>query len=166
MLQLLSHPTSIGPLLLVATDTGVVSVSYRAEPPAALGGSFTDGGEHVERAAAELDEYFAGDRRRFTVPLDWRLARGFTRDVLEALCDVPYGETVTYGELATLAGRPGAARAVGGAMAANPLAVIVPCHRVVAAGRRIGGYSGGSGLDTKRALLALEGAQLSVTRPG
>jgi methylated-DNA-[protein]-cysteine S-methyltransferase len=166
VLQLLSHPTPIGPLLLVATDAGVVTVSYRSEPPAALGGSFVDGGEHVERAAAELDEYFAGGRRAFEFPLDWQLARGFTREVLEALCDVPYGETVTYGELATLAGRPGAARAVGGAMAANPLAVVVPCHRVVAAGRRIGGYSGGSGLDTKRALLALEGAQLSATGPG
>jgi methylated-DNA-[protein]-cysteine S-methyltransferase len=85
---------------------------------------------------------------------------GFPRAVYEVLHrDVPYGETVSYGELAEMAGKPGAARAVGNAMSRNPVPIVVPCHRVVAAGGRIGGY-GPSGVGTKRFLLALEGVQL------
>jgi methylated-DNA-[protein]-cysteine S-methyltransferase len=157
-LQVLTHPSPIGPLLLAAGEHGLACVSYRAEPPAGLTGRIRDGGPTVEQAADELDEYFAGTRRQFRVALDWTLTAGFRRAVLQALLEVPDGECVTYGELAAMVGRPGAARAVGGAMAANPLAVVVPCHRVLASGGRIGGYSGGSGLDTKRALLAREGA--------
>jgi methylated-DNA-[protein]-cysteine S-methyltransferase len=156
-LQVLHHPTPIGSLLLAASDHGLACVSYRNEPPAALRGRIVDGGVIVEEAADELDEYFARERRGFDVPIDWQLTTGFRRAVLQALIAVPYGEVLSYGELAERVGRPGAARAVGGAMAANPLAVVVPCHRVLARGG-IGGYSGGRGLDTKRLLLELEGS--------
>ncbi|HEX6313110.1 MAG TPA: methylated-DNA--[protein]-cysteine S-methyltransferase [Acidimicrobiia bacterium] len=109
-----------------------------------------------DEIARELDEYFAGARRRFSIPVDLGgVTASFRRRVLETLRgDVGYGETVAYGELAVMAGRPGAARAVGSAMATNPVPILVPCHRVVAADG-IGGYGGG--LDRKRALLAIEG---------
>ena len=107
----------------------------------------------------ELDEYFAGERSRFTAPVDLDgVTAPFRRRVLETLRDdVGYGETVAYGELAAMAGRPGAARAVGSAMATNPVPILIPCHRVVAADG-IGGY--GCGLDRKRTLLALEGVEM------
>ena len=112
------------------------------------------------RIARQLDEFFAGRRTEFDVAVDLTVAdlSDFQRHVLAtARAEVPYGETVTYGELAELAGRPGAARAVGTAMARNPVPLFVPCHRVVAAGG-IGGYGGGpAGIALKRALLDLEG---------
>ena len=106
----------------------------------------------------QIAEYVAGKRRRFDTTLDWSLtgARGFQRRVLGQLAKVRFGHTLSYGELASRAGRPGAARAVGGAMAKNPIPLVVPCHRVLAAGGRIGGFTGG--LSLKRALLALESA--------
>lgn len=106
------------------------------------------------RAEREIREYLAGRRRRFTVPADLSAATPFHRKVLAALARVPYGRTVTYGQLAARAGRPRAARAVGQAMANNPVPLIFPCHRVVAAGGGLGGFGGG--LDLKRRLLALE----------
>jgi methylated-DNA-[protein]-cysteine S-methyltransferase len=114
-----------------------------------------------EEVAIEIDEYFRGRRRRFTMPVDLSAVDvPFPRAVYETLQrDVRFGETVSYGELAEMAGRPGAARAVGNAMSRNPVLIVVPCHRVVAAGGRIGGY-GLSGVATKRFLLALEGVEL------
>ncbi|WP_415853065.1 methylated-DNA--[protein]-cysteine S-methyltransferase, partial [Streptomyces albus] len=111
---------------------------------------------HLARAADELDRYFAGVRSPFTVALDWSLTGGFAERVLRELArHVPYGTTVGYQDLAVRAGDPGAARAVGAAMGANPLPVVVPCHRVLESSGAIGGFSGG--LETKRALLAMEG---------
>lgn len=106
-------------------------------------------------AAKELREYVAGRRRKFTVPVDLELATPFARKVLTKLCDVGCGELTTYGALAAKAGRPGGARAVGGAVGSNPVPVVVPCHRVVASGGKIGGFGGG--LPMKRWLLKLEG---------
>jgi methylated-DNA-[protein]-cysteine S-methyltransferase len=108
-------------------------------------------------AARQLREYFAGRRREFTLPVDLSAVPAFRRRVLEALeKNVGYGRTTTYAELARLAGSPDAARAVGSAMATNPVPIVVPCHRVLAAGRRLGGF--GFGLPAKRTLLQLEGA--------
>ncbi|MFD6434864.1 methylated-DNA--[protein]-cysteine S-methyltransferase [Streptomyces venezuelae] len=105
---------------------------------------------------AQLREYFAGERHDFELPLDWSLVTGFNRQVLRELADgVPYGAVVGYGDLARRVGSPGAAQAVGLAMGANPLPVVVPCHRVVESDGGIGGFGGG--LETKRQLLALEG---------
>lgn len=106
-------------------------------------------------AAKALRAYFAGKRRDFGVPVDLELATPFARRVLTKLCDVPFGELTTYGALAKSVGRPGGAQAVGGAVGSNPVPVVVPCHRVVAAGGKIGGFGGG--LPMKRALLRHEG---------
>ena len=115
----------------------------------------------VDEARRQLDDYFAHRRTPFDLPVDWSLSAGFRRSVLQVLVDVPYGQVVTYRDLAERTGRPAASRAVGGAMASNPVLIIVPCHRVLQTGGGLGGYSGAGGLDTKRTLLVLEGALLT-----
>jgi methylated-DNA-[protein]-cysteine S-methyltransferase len=143
----------VGELVVEAGPAGVRRIVIDGVTP-------TDGDPEPDgRVARELDEYFAGVRRRFTVPVDLAgVSAPFRRRVLETLRDdVGHGETVAYGELAAMAGRPGAARAVGSAMATNPVPILIPCHRVVAADG-IGGYGGG--LDRKRALLAIEGVEM------
>ncbi|MEU8759062.1 methylated-DNA--[protein]-cysteine S-methyltransferase [Streptomyces sp. NPDC048659] len=160
-------PSAIGPLLLAATERGLASVVFHADDrmrERALGrlaGAL--GGELVERSSGLLAEpvrqlaaYFDEGLRSFDVKLDWSLVTGFNRQVLRELAaGVPYGTVVGYGELARRVGQPGAAQAVGAAMGANPLPVVVPCHRVVERDGGIGGFGGG--LETKRRLLALEG---------
>jgi methylated-DNA-[protein]-cysteine S-methyltransferase len=149
--------TPLGDLTVVSGDAGIIRIALpgRAVSPTEAQP------ERDDDIANELDEYFAGERRTFTVPVDLSDARGFRREVLETLhTEVPYGETVTYGELAEMAGRPRAARAVGTAMATCPAPIVLPCHRVVASGG-IGGYGGGAqGVELKRTLLALEGVHL------
>ncbi|WP_338695423.1 methylated-DNA--[protein]-cysteine S-methyltransferase [Streptomyces sp. Q6] len=160
--------SDIGPLLLAATDEGLVYLAFHATDAvrdkalARLGSRF--GTEPVEapdapllaEAVRQLGEYFAGRRRDFDLPLDWSLIAGFHREVLRELAaGVSYGAVVGYGDLARRVGQPGAAQAVGTAMGANPLPVVVPCHRVVESDGGIGGFGGG--LETKRKLLALEG---------
>lgn len=111
----------------------------------------------ASRAQREIREYLAGRRRRFTVPLDLSGLSPFHRRVLRAARRIPFGCTATYRDLARRAGSPLAARAVGRAMARNPVPLVIPCHRVVAAGGGLGGYGGGLAL--KRRLLVLEGAR-------
>jgi methylated-DNA-[protein]-cysteine S-methyltransferase len=108
----------------------------------------------------QLDEYFAGERREFDIPLDMR-GHEFERRVWEELRVIPYGETASYGEIANRIGSPGAARAVGLANGRNPVAVIVPCHRVIGADGSLTGYGGG--LERKRLLLELESGVLTLT---
>jgi methylated-DNA-[protein]-cysteine S-methyltransferase len=143
-----------GDLTVVLSDHGVREISLPGDdqPDGELGAP--DRG-----VARELDEWFAGARHGFDLELDLDGIDGFRRDVLETLArEVQWGETVTYGELAGLAGRPRAARAAGSAMRDNPIPFVIPCHRVVAAGGRIGGYGGGrNAVDLKRKLLAREG---------
>jgi methylated-DNA-[protein]-cysteine S-methyltransferase len=112
--------------------------------------------------AGQLDDWFAGRRHGFELPLDLEGVDGFRRAVLETLvARVDWGETVSYGELAAMAGRPRAARAVGSAMRNNPIPFVIPCHRVIAAGHKIGGYGGGrNAIRLKRELLAREGVKL------
>lgn len=154
--------TPIGPLMLAETAQGLVNVRFHAHDAEyharrladRLGLRAVRGG--LREATAQLSAYFAADLTEFVFPLDWRLTSGFNERVLRLLYTrVGYGQVTGYGELARWAGDPGAARAVGAAMGANPLPVVVPCHRVVAADGGIGGFGGGP--DTKRALLALEG---------
>ncbi|MFF8230184.1 methylated-DNA--[protein]-cysteine S-methyltransferase [Streptomyces caelestis] len=160
--------SGIGPLLLVATREGLVNVVFHATDAVrdrAVGRLASRlGTEPVEapgspllaEAIRQVEAYLAGERHDFDLPLDWSLISGFNREVLRELASgVPYGTVVGYGDLAGRVGQPGAAQAVGIAMGANPLPVVVPCHRVVESGGGIGGFGGG--LETKRKLLALEG---------
>lgn len=158
--------TPVGPLLLAATRDGLAQVLFHADEAATrrartrleevFGCPPLPEIPALTTAVAEMTRYFDGALRTFGVPLDFSLCSGFHARVLRVLADgVPYGTVVGYQDLADRIGEPGAARAVGAAMGANPLPVVVPCHRVVAADGGIGGFSGG--LDTKRFLLALEG---------
>ena len=151
------QPSPVGDLLVVTNASGVVRLSVAPDPTEVV--LDTEPGREAA-IAKQLDEYFAGSRREFSVPVDLEGVDGFRRHVLDTLRrEVPWGETVSYGELADMVGAPRAARAVGTAMANNPVQVLVPCHRVIAAGGRIGGY-GRSGVPMKRALLELEGITL------
>jgi len=151
-------PTPIGPVRLCAAGGVLVhlhlpnDVAPRRGPDSAA----ADPGDRAVLATArrQLDEYFDRRRRRFDLPLG-PVGTDFQLEVWDALSAIPYGETISYGELARRVGRPRASRAVGQANGANPLAIVVPCHRVVASGGGIGGYGGG--LPAKRTLLALEG---------
>jgi len=154
----------VGPLLLAATELGLVRVAYDSEDHGTVLQSLSerisprilDAPARLDATARELEEYFAGHRQAFDVALDWRLAAGFRRTVLYQLADIGYGQTATYAKVAQLAGNPKAVRAVGTACATNPLPVVVPCHRVVRSDGGMGGYLGG--VDAKRTLLALEAA--------
>ncbi len=110
----------------------------------------------IEEAVRQLEEYFAGCRRTFTLRLDFHGMSSFAIEVLKHLERVPFGRTVTYGHLALLAGRPRAARAVGRIMAANPFPLVIPCHRVIGTNGGLTGYSGGKGIETKEWLLQFE----------
>ena len=154
----------VGPLLLAATDLGLVRVAYAREDHEAVLQALSDrisprvlnAPERLDSVARALDEYFTGRRHGFDLPLDWRLSTGFRSVVLHRLTEIEYGRTASYGTVAHLAGSPKAARAVGTACATNPLPVVVPCHRVVRADGGIGDYLGG--IEAKRTLLALEAA--------
>ena len=109
----------------------------------------------VELAMTELEAYFQGRLSTFTVPVDLRGVTDFTRRVLRATRRIPFGTLLSYGDVASRIGSPRASRAVGGALGRNPVPIIVPCHRVIAQGGKLGGFTGG--LETKRALLQIEG---------
>jgi len=114
----------------------------------------------LDEPRRELDQYFAGRRRQFELPLDWQLTRGFGRKVLEATARIPYGATATYKQVATQAGNARAYRAAGNALGSNPIPIIVPCHRILHSGGGLGGYTGG--LERKRVLLGVESGQQSL----
>lgn len=156
--------TPVGSLLLAATPAGLVRVAYDRQDhdavlsqlAALVSPRVLHAPARLDVAARELDEYFAGRRRVFDLPLDLSLAQGFRRTVLRHLRDIGYGQTESYRTVAAAAGSPAASRAVGTACATNPLPVVLPCHRVVRSDGTIGQYAGGS--EAKRALLALEAA--------
>jgi methylated-DNA-[protein]-cysteine S-methyltransferase len=156
--------TPVGTLLLAATGTGLVRVAYGSEGhdtvlaslAAHVSPRILNAPRRLDSAAREIDEYFAGARRRFDLPLDFRLARGFRLQVLSHLPDIGYGQTASYGAIAAVAGSPRAARAVGTACAKNPLPVVVPCHRVIRGDGSLGPYLGGPA--AKKLLLSLEAA--------
>ena len=144
----------IGPLTLMARDGHLTHLvmedqAHAVDPPP---GSRRDDDVFAE-VTTQLDEYFAGERTSFDVPMTLE-GTDFQRRVWAQLCAIPYGETISYGELARRVGNPNASRAVGSANGRNPVAVIVPCHRVIAADGSLGGYGGG--LDRKVRLLSLE----------
>ncbi len=157
--------TPLGPVALAATDEGVLRCNLPGSDPDALveevigrtGLAPVEGGETVDEAADQLIAFLEGERRDFELDLDWRLVEGFYRQVLRATTTIPWGETASYGEVAALAGKPGAARAAGTALSINPIALIVPCHRIIKADGSTGGYGGGAaGTALKQRLLDLE----------
>jgi methylated-DNA-[protein]-cysteine S-methyltransferase len=150
--------TPVGPMVLTAEDdalTGAHLHEGRHTPAIDPAWERADDDLVLAAAADQLAEYFAGERTEFDLPLDMR-GTAFQRDVWTALRTIPYGSTASYGEIASQVGQPGAARAVGMANGRNPIAVIVPCHRVIGADGTLTGYGGG--LPRKQWLLALEGA--------
>jgi len=157
--------TPFGRIGVVATARGLRQVVLPPNPESQISngrcqsrtlcrGSAPAAGALAARAEREIRDYLAGRRRTFAVAVDLGAVPPFQRKALSGARKVPYGKTVTYGELARRVGRPRAARAVGQAMAHNPVPLVVPCHRVVASGGGLGGFGGG--LDLKRRLLALE----------
>jgi methylated-DNA-[protein]-cysteine S-methyltransferase len=162
------HDTPLGTIIVGATSDGLVRVGLPSEDEDEVLQHLADRVSrrvlHASRASLtrtreQLDEYFAGTRQGFDVPLDWQLARGFRRAVLRATAEIPYGETSSYREVATRAGSTGAVRAAGTALATNPLPIVVPCHRVLRTGGALGAYRGG--VAAKAALLELEGSHVS-----
>ncbi len=156
-----------GRLVVAATDVGVVRVSFDAADVAAeelsrrVSPRVMELPRRLDRARRELDEYFAGSRHDFEIPLDWRLVTGpFARRVLTHTAGIPFGRTSTYADVAAAAGNPKASRATGNALGGNPLCVVVPCHRVLRSGGGLGGYAGG--LPAKQLLLDLEAMPLVV----
>ena len=156
--------TPVGGLLLAATDAGLVRIAFACQGYEQVLASLAEtvsprvlqASGKLDAVVREIDEYFAGTRTRFEVPLDYRLSAGFRRQVLARLVEIAYGETATYAAIAQRSGSPKAVRAVGSACATNPLPVVVPCHRVVRSDGTAGGYAGGP--EAKLALLALEAA--------
>jgi methylated-DNA-[protein]-cysteine S-methyltransferase len=161
--------TPVGRLLLAATPQGLVRLAYldseqeeailqqvaaRVSPRVLLAPRRLDGPRR------ELDEYFGGRRSTFAIALDWRLVSGFGRRVLDATTRIPYGSISTYKQVAIEAGSPRGSRAAGNALGANPLPIVVPCHRVLHSDGGIGGYTGG--LERKRILLTLETGQQTL----
>lgn len=156
--------TPVGELLLAATSLGLVRVGFACEGLDAVVASLAArvsprvlrAPRRLDAAARQVEEYFAGRRRRFDLPVDLRLAAGFRRAVLEKLPEIGYGSTASYATLAAELGSPRAVRAVGTACARNPVPIVVPCHRVVRSDGTIGNYLGGT--EVKRALLDMERA--------
>lgn len=162
----------LGDLLVASTSVGLVCLAYRR--PTDSVDDAVDGilalvarrvsprivelPRRLDRVRRELDQYFEGERRSFDLAIDWSLSDGFRRRVLESTATIPYGRVATYRDVARSAGNEAAVRAAGNAVGANPVAIVVPCHRVVRTGGGLGGYGGG--VARKEFLLRLEGARL------
>ena len=151
------HASPLGGMLLAATDRGLTGVWFDGQRhhPDSSGWRMDASHPVLVRAMQQLDEYFAGRRTRFDLPLDLQGGTPFQQSVWQALLHIPCGERRTYGELSAGIGAPAAVRAVGAAVGRNPLCIVVPCHRVLGADGSLTGYAGG--LDRKSALLRLEG---------
>jgi methylated-DNA-[protein]-cysteine S-methyltransferase len=158
--------TPVGRILLALTPRGLVRLAYLdpgadseelvlEELAAHVSPRVLSSPRRLDEPRRELDEYFAGRRNRFELPIDWQLTHGFARRVLRATARIPYGSVSSYKLVATDAGSPRAFRAAGTALGHNPLPIVVPCHRVLHSGGGLGGYTGG--LERKRTLLTVEG---------
>jgi methylated-DNA-[protein]-cysteine S-methyltransferase len=153
----------LGQLLVAMTPRGLACVSYldfRSEDEtlahiaARLSPRVLESPARLDGARRQLDDYFAGRLRDFELPIDWSLVGDFGRRVLGQTARIPYGAVATYGDIAREIGSPRAARATGNALGSNPMPIVVPCHRVVASGGKMGGYTGG--IERKQLLLTLE----------
>jgi methylated-DNA-[protein]-cysteine S-methyltransferase len=162
-----SMDSPLGPLLVAATPRGLARVAYlesRAPDEVLedlaerLSPRVMEAPERLDEQRRELDDYFSGRRSEFDLPIDWSVLEGFTRKVLRETARIHFGDVRTYAEVAAGAGSPRAVRAAGNALGANPMPIVVPCHRVIRTGGALGGYTGG--LERKEFLLRLEGALL------
>ena len=161
--------TPVGPLLLAATEKGLVRVAYEREDhdrvlellATRVSPRILRSPDRLDKAAFEIDQYFTGKRKDFDLSLDYSLSHGFRQSVQRYLPQIAYGHTQSYAEVARLVGNPKAIRAVGTACATNPLPIVVPCHRVIRTDGTLGGYAGG--LDAKTLLLKLESAPPTLT---
>jgi methylated-DNA-[protein]-cysteine S-methyltransferase len=156
-------PSPLGPVFAAVNERGLCALDFgrqeneflaRFDPLARL----EKNPNAVQRVLAQLREYFAGERSSFNLSVDISQLTPFQRSVLDVACGIAPGQVWTYQRVAQELGRPHASRPVGGALARNPIPIVIPCHRVVASDGSLGGYSGGSGLKAKRWLLRLEGA--------
>jgi methylated-DNA-[protein]-cysteine S-methyltransferase len=158
-----AHDSPVGTLVLAATDEGLVTISYQAADQvldvlaARVSPRVVAFPARLDEARRQLDGYFAGARTEFDLDLDWRLMTPFQQSIMRVVHGVPFGHVATYQQVATAIGRPTASRAAGGANARNPLAIVVPCHRVVGSDGSLTGYAGG--MERKEFLLHLEGAR-------
>lgn len=158
-----TYESPLGSLTVMVTRRGLVRLSYPGEGLETqlqeladrVSPRILEAPERTDDVRRQLDAYFAGRRRAFDVPIDWRLVRGFAGAVLRATSRIPFGGVSSYREIAAAAGSPNAHRAAGNALGSNPVPIVVPCHRVLHAGGGLGGYTGG--LERKRYLLELEG---------
>jgi methylated-DNA-[protein]-cysteine S-methyltransferase len=158
----------VGTLLAARTPRGLARLAYAdfdggvdavlEELAARLSPRILEAPARLDPVRRELEEYFAGRRTAFDVPIDWTLVAGFTRRVLRATAAIPFGEVSTYAKVAAGAGSPNGSRATGNALGSNPIPIIVPCHRVLRTGGALGGYTGG--VHRKEALLRIEGVLL------
>lgn len=159
--QLLQTP--VGPLHLAATSTGLSHAVWltrdHGRPP---GDGSVAAAQILNRATAQLDEYFESARHEFDLPLDLSGGTVLQQAVWRALADIPEGTTIAYSELADRVGHPRAVRAVGTAVGANPVSIVLPCHRIIGTDGRLHGYAGG--LDAKSWLLTHEGVDLPSVR--
>ena len=152
----------VGKLMLVASESGLAAILWENDDPDRVRlGSIMEGRGHPVLIAAErqLAEYFAGERKRFDLPLDFN-GTEFQKQVWSALLTIPFGETRSYAEIARRIGRPAACRAVGAANGKNPISIVAPCHRVIGANGTLTGFAGG--LKAKEYLLQLEGFLLAA----
>jgi methylated-DNA-[protein]-cysteine S-methyltransferase len=156
--------TSLGDFRLAASDLGLLAVEWIDSQPdldaylRRLKRPLVSNQAKLMPYAKELKDYLRGKRREFTFDIDWSVFRPFQRLALQAVFDIPYGETRTYGEIAAQIGHATAYRAVGRANATNPMPLVIPCHRVIGRDGKLHGYGGGDGLPTKEWLLKMEGA--------
>lgn len=158
-------PSPLGPLFVALGEQGIVALEFHAdgserERLAARGLTPRHDPEALAEIRAQIRDYFAGRRETFDLPVDLSALTSFEREALEAVARIPFGQTRTYGEIAQALGKPGGSQAVGQAMGRNPVPLIIPCHRVIAGGNKLHGYSGRGGVETKTALLRLEGSVL------
>ena len=157
-----------GPLLVAVTPAGLVRLAYPDQRPddvlddlaARVSPRVLESPAQLDAVRADLDDYFEGRSRRFRTRVDWSLTSGFGQRVLRATAAIPFGRVSTYRDIAAAAGSPRGSRAAGNALGANPIPIVIPCHRVVGAGGSLTGYGGG--LDRKALLLRLEGALLDA----
>jgi methylated-DNA-[protein]-cysteine S-methyltransferase len=160
------EPSPVGDLLVAVTPRGLIRLAYNANENAdrvldelarRVSPRVVEAPAALDVVRRELDEYFDGKRTGFDIPIDWRLHDGFARRVLRATARIPFGRVLTYGDVAAKAGSPRAYRAAGNALGSNRMPIVVPCHRVVASGGKLGGYTGG--IERKEYLLGLEGVR-------